>query len=164
MAKATLTEYFEFSKTARRLELLPTYNVKGDGNYRIFIETGKLPPRIDGWPELLERITSQGKTIERVRYIPYLSDYIEYELEAYKQNVRAGEKINFIKPEDIDSHDLDGVSDFWIFDDIKCIEMNYSEEGHFLGFTEIADDQTHTYLTLYQKLKSQGKDISEYYK
>ncbi|MGH8895458.1 MAG: DUF6879 family protein [Egibacteraceae bacterium] len=68
-----------------------------------------------------------------------LTDYLRYELAAYRYGAAAGEDIRIT---DRDAHpDLDGLrEDFWLFDDQTLALMRYDDEGRFLGVDLAGED------------------------
>jgi hypothetical protein len=116
----TLAELWEaFRATAFRLETLQYYVLAEDDPRRLAFREGRpLPPR-PGKTESLKMIrdaVSAGKRVHRVHVVDLPpSDYIQYELAVYPENVAAGEDVR-IAPRSAHPGLRDLDTDFWLFD------------------------------------------------
>jgi len=121
-----MANHFEnFKKYAFRLELLQEYNVDGEKeSIKEFLKTGKVSEDKD-WTNLIKSAISRGAFMERVHVIILpISKYLKYEIEAYKANIEAGEKVSFMLKEEFDKINTKINHDFWLFDDKIVLKMN----------------------------------------
>ncbi len=156
-----MANHFEnFKKYAFRLELLQEYNVDGEKeSIKEFLKTGKVSEDKD-WTNLIKSAISRGAFMERVHVIILpISKYLKYEIEAYKANIEAGEKVSFMLKEEFDKINTKINHDFWLFDDKIVLKMNYDLSGKFKGFEEIKNASEFVKLKDITLLKS--KPISE---
>ncbi|MFD5462080.1 DUF6879 family protein [Kitasatospora sp. NPDC127059] len=130
-----------FEHEAFRLETRSSYAVPGeDEEFREFLATGELHiPEDDPWLTRVRNYRASGRRIGRVHVLTRpLSDYLRYEFAAYAYNVKAGEDIRIL---DLTGRDNPGLpdQDFWMFDDIKVVDMRYRPDGSQIG-RELLDD------------------------
>jgi hypothetical protein len=130
-----------FKSTAFRLETLPQYAVPQDvERLRVFRETGQPPARTtetSPWLGLIARTTAAGRRWSRVHIVSEpLTEYLRFELLAYRDNASAGESIRIA---DRDTHAALAhlTEDFWLLDGdgdhSVAVLMRYDADGHFLG-------------------------------
>jgi uncharacterized protein DUF6879 len=131
----TLVEAFEsFQHSAWRLEARDTYLVaEYDDQLKAFMAGQPMPPRVDGWAEVVQAATARGARIGRIRLVGYpITDYTRFEFALYPQNVQCGEDVRIV-----DRTWLDGswaaAPDVWLFDDQVAFRQQYSDEGAYLG-------------------------------
>ena len=131
-----------FRYTAFRLETLQAYDVPELEAARIaaFREHRQMPERSPRTNPFLRKIadsTAEGKRWSRVHVVDLpLSEYLRYELAAYRESARAGEHISITErqasPELATLH-----ADFWLFDAdtpyAVAMLMEYSPAGEYLG-------------------------------
>lgn len=125
-----------FTVSAFRLETLQHYDVKDDGpRRRAFREGRPLPPR-PGKTEsmrIVRRATAAGKRVQRVHVVDLpLSEYLEYEMSVYPENIAAGEDVRIARrPAHPGLRSLD--TDFWLFDadtgDASVVWFRYTPGG-----------------------------------
>lgn len=133
----------ESARTARRLETQTSYGVEQeDDAYRKFLAGDD--PGIDWFRPWLDFVTEQtrlGKSIERVRVVddPPI-DYMRFEIALTPHNIRAGEDIRYL-PRTVANQLGLPKEDYWLFDDNRLIFERFAEEdGWYLGFEPIEDD------------------------
>ena len=125
-----------------RLETLQHYSVDYEADeYVQFEQTGTIDRPFGEWQNMIVRHASQGRRLQRVHVIEHpRSSYLDYEVEAYKINARAGEDIRIIEtaagewPEG-----LPRGYDFWLFDDVDTWAMEYSPDGEFVAAQRVDD-------------------------
>lgn len=135
----TLAEAFEeYQHSAWRLEARDTYQVaEYDDQLDAFLADRPMPPRADGWAEVLQAATARGARISRVRLVGHpVTDYTRFEFALYPENVQFGEDVRVV-----DRTWLDGswtaAPDVWLFDDRLAFRQQYSEKGAYLGAEQI---------------------------
>lgn len=151
-----------FTKTATRLELLPTYHIYDTQEYaefRNYIE-GKL---INGfanqaWIDDIINWKTEGKIVSRIRVVPHQqTDYYKYESSwCYPKNIAAGENIDFIPETTYQeiSRQFGINDDFWIFDEKIVIILRYNSSFEFEEAIQIEDEQVKSkYLEFYNSIK-----------
>ncbi|MEK6925371.1 MAG: DUF6879 family protein [Nanoarchaeota archaeon] len=155
--------FSNFKKYAFRLELLQKYTVKEEEElFKHFLKTGETKEEgREDWVEIIKSAVQRGAVMERVHVIKQpLSDYLKFELEAYKLNIKNGEKISLLSQEDFNKIKTNINSDFWLFDDKIVLKMSYDKEGRFLGFNEIRDN-IGEFIELKDKLLMQAKRLED---
>jgi hypothetical protein len=134
MTPEELGRLFEsFRSSAFRLECLPEYAVTEDDEAEAFRQwrAGQQPQSRDrAWPKLVASSVAAGKRMQRVRIISApMTEYQRFQCShGYPANVAAGEEILIL------DHEPAGLlkADFWIFDDVTAVVLEYDEQGHFL--------------------------------
>jgi hypothetical protein len=128
-----------------RLETLQAYAVDYEREeFERFLSTGRLEREPGDWQRMIRRHVDAGRSLRRVHVVQEpLTDYLRYEIEAYRQNSAAGEEIRLLPvrstgwpsglPEDVD---------FWLFDDREVWDMHYDDEGRFVKATR-SDSASH---------------------
>lgn len=125
-----------------RLETLQHYAVDYEADeYVQFQRTGTIDRPFGEWQDMIVRHVSQGRTLRRVHIIEHpRSSYLDYEVEAYKINARAGEDIRII--ETATGEWPEGIPrgyDFWLFDDTDIWAMEYTPDGEFVAAQRVED-------------------------
>jgi len=134
--------FASFSREAWRLEARDLYRVPEYDEQIAAWQAGEpMPPRQDGWDEVLRDSAARGARISRTRLVGHpLTDYTCWEFELYRDNVELGEDIRVV-----DRTWLDGswahASDVWLFDDQLAFRQDYAADGTYLGATEIDPTQ-----------------------
>ena len=138
------TLFSSFRRTAFRLETLAHYSIPEEAESLRLWHAGQPPPpwQTDReWLKLVRAAAAAGKSIQRVRIVRRpLSDYIRLEFDwGYPDNERAGEAIHILElgpgdelpglPEPDSGR---GMHDFWLFDDVTVVRMEYDHRGRFL--------------------------------
>ena len=141
-AMPTLSEAFEsFQRSAWRLEARDTYVVaEYEDQLRAFLAGRPMPPRRDGWAELVQGAAARGARIARTRLVGHpITDFTRFEFALYLENVQVGEDVRII-----DRTWLDGswatAPDVWLFDDQLAFRQHYDDEGVYLGFERVDAD------------------------
>lgn len=129
--------------------------------FKKFLAGAQMPPEWSENPWALA-ITSRGKSIGRVhvRRSP-LTDYLRYELAAYRDNAAAGEAIGII---DLTHKDVSGRPDhdFWLFDDAEVYRMFYTPDGKFEGAELLPADRLPEYRRYHDIAQSSATSLEEY--
>lgn len=114
-------------KSLFRFEALQQYDVGVDD-----LSDAEMMP----WWEFIKNKTSKENVImQRVRLVTYpMTEYTKKELEVHKKSVTYGDDIRIVEGDVFTD-----IKDFWLVDDEICLEMNYDENGTWLGF-EISND------------------------
>ncbi|MGL5809353.1 MAG: DUF6879 family protein [Nocardioides sp.] len=118
-----------------RLETLQVYTVGYEqAEFDGFLRTGRLDRPPGAWQQMLARHASVGKRLRRVHVVEEpLTDYLRYELAAYRRNAEAGEEIRLIAVSPPAWPDgLPRGIDYWLLDDREIWNMHYDSEGRFL--------------------------------
>jgi hypothetical protein len=126
-----------FRSSAFRLETLPEYRVEIEAEqFRLFLR-GHPPPssrKERAWLKTVANAYAAGKSMQRVRVVRRpLTDYIAFELAwGYPENAAAGEEIRILElgPGESIAEGLD--HDYWLFDDLIVVRMEYDEQGRFI--------------------------------
>lgn len=133
-----------YNREAFRLEGLDDYTGSSSAeNLRAYFAREAKPEDYNaGWLAQVVRNTAAGKRMYRVHVVSRpLSDYLRYELDwGYRTNVTAGEEF-FILDTTEKPNPLEGVPDFWMFDESSVVSMEYDQGGGFLGAEKEDDPQ-----------------------
>ncbi|MFE4667905.1 DUF6879 family protein [Streptomyces sp. NPDC056716] len=117
---------------AWRLETLPQYLVPQEAKvFSAFREGRVLTPYLaSAYTERVSRQRAEGKRNGRVHIVTRpLSDYLRFEFSRYYGvHVQAGDNIRIL---DVTNrpNPLEGVQDFWMFDQTEVVLMNYEADG-----------------------------------
>jgi hypothetical protein len=134
---ALVEAFASFETSAWRLEARDTYSVRVyDDALAAFLAGQSMPPRTDGWAEVVAGARSRGAEIGRVRLIGHpITDYTRFEFALYPDNVAFGEDVRIV-----DRTWLHGswaaAPDVWLFDDRQAFLLHYGDDGAFLGVDE----------------------------
>ncbi|AZK94237.1 MULTISPECIES: DUF6879 family protein [Streptomyces] len=124
--------FAEIKREAWRLETLPQYLVpQEDKEFSAFREGRPPTPYTDSaYTERVRRQKAEGKRNGRVHIVTQpLSDYLRFEFSRYyTAHALAGDNIRIL---DVTSrlNPLEGVQDFWMFDQAEVVLMNYEANG-----------------------------------
>ena len=155
-----MLNYFNsFKKNAFRVETLQRYNVDEEQEaFQYFQKNKKLPEWFwEDWCDIIKKAKTRWATMQRVHLIQFpISQYLSFELEEYKNNIKAWEEIFYIP---FEKCSVKIESDFWIFDDNTVMKMNYDKNGAFLNFEETKD--VRQYLEIKKYLLENKKDIED---
>ncbi|MBO1413322.1 DUF6879 family protein [Streptomyces sp. FH025] len=125
-----------FRREAFRLETLDDYSGSSDPEYlRSFFDGEPQPTDYNqDWADEVLANTSGGKRMYRVHILARpLTPYLRYELGwGYTKNLTVGEEF-FILDTTEQPNPLEGVPDFWAFDESTVVTMRYGDRGTFLG-------------------------------
>lgn len=157
----TLAEAFEaFEQSAWRLEARDTYLVpEYDEALAAFLAGRPLPPRTDGWADVVRIAARRGARVSRIRLVGHpITDYTRFEFALYPENVKFGEDVRIV-----DRTWLDGswaaAPDAWLFDDRLAFRQVYSDAGEYLGAEQIAAESVSEMRRL---LSSYAVPLAEY--
>lgn len=140
----------EFQREAFRLETLDDYSKSGGVDaYHAFL-AGKPQPeeyKSAGWVTTVRNATEAGRRMYRVHILSRpLSNYLRFELGwGYIRNQAAGEEF-FILDTTEQPNPLQGVPDFWAFDERNVVSMQYGGSGEFLGAELLPESQAQEWL------------------
>ncbi|RLU86938.1 hypothetical protein CTZ27_24485 [Streptomyces griseocarneus] len=134
--------FAEFQREAFRLETLDDYSGSSDpDNLRAFLAGEPQPMDYNqGWVDEVRANVEAGKRMYRVHILARpITDYLRFELGwGYRKNAAAGEEFFILDVTDR-PNPLEGVPDFWMFDETATVSMTYGERGTFLGAQSHAD-------------------------
>jgi hypothetical protein len=132
-----------FERSAFRLECLPAYAVTEDAEREAFRRwlAGEHAPKKDrDWPKLVASAVAAGKSMQRVRVIRAMTDYIRFELSwGYPDNVAAGEDVRILQLQPGESLADMPQEDYWLFDDAVMVRLQYDGSGQFLRCVAVRD-------------------------
>lgn len=140
-----------FQREAFRLETLAVYDIPRSADHvRAFLAGEEQPDgfRNNPWVTTVRDAVSGGKRMYRVHILSRpLTDYLRYELAwGYHRNAEAGEEF-FILDTTEQPNPLDGVPDFWMFDETTVSVMRYSDSGAFLDSGIMPEDSAAEFVT-----------------
>ncbi len=121
-----------FQREAWRLETLPEYRVPHEAEeIGAFLAGERIDPHAysNEYTDDLKHLRRKGKSKGRVHIVTRpLSDYLRFEFMYYQPHVWAGEDIRIM---DVTGrlNPLEGVQDFWLFDQSEVVLMNYEADG-----------------------------------
>ncbi|MGW4891213.1 DUF6879 family protein [Kitasatospora sp. NPDC004240] len=134
--------FAEFQHEAFRLETLDDYSGSSNAeSIRAFLAGEPQPPDYNQeWVDEVRANVASGKRMYRVHVLSRpLTSYLRFELGwGYTKNAGAGEEF-FILDITGRPNPLEGVPDFWAFDERTVVTMTYGPSGSFVG----ADLQAH---------------------
>lgn len=142
----SLDEFFDhFETEAFRLETLDDYGRSGNwGAYQKFLAGEQQPPDYNHeWVDWLTNTTQSGKRVYRVHILTRpLTPYLQYELGwGYHKNATGGEEF-FILDLTEKENPLEGVGDFWLFDNSNPVVMLYDNDGGFIGGETVPSERS----------------------
>ena len=155
----TIFDYFNNAKVSMfRFEALQNYDVGVDD-----MSNEQMIP----WWDFIKEKTDAGVKMQRVRLIKYpLTEYTKTELIIHKKSVMYGDDIRTIDDDDfqklksemLHAANLDiNLKDFWLIDDRVCLQMQYDENGKWLGFE--VDNEVEKYIKIKEALLTNSKVI-----
>jgi len=124
-----------------RLETLQRYDARYEReDFAAFLRGDPITTMPGPWQAMIREHVDAGRNLARLHVIEEpLTDYIRYELAAYRLNSEAGEDIRLLPvprgewPEELPRHD------YWLFDDQRLWLMDYDQAGAFVE-TRLVDD------------------------
>jgi len=152
--------FSDFEQFAYRLETLPEYRIAGEVERRAKFAAGA-PPEPSPWVKTVAAATAAGRTVQRVRLVPELTDYLRFEFTwGYPFSSEAGERISVLEPAQVTDVDLPG--DYWLFDGKYVVLMHYDEEG---GLTrrELIEADVETYVRSREVAQSRAVPWAEWW-
>jgi hypothetical protein len=131
----------QFEREAFRLETLDYYENPASEDALAAFLTGKPQPpdyQHSSWVGTVRTATAEGKRIYRVHVLARpLTSYLQFELDwGYHRNQAAGEEF-FILDITEQPNPLEGVPDFWLFDEREVSVMHYDPGGAFARSEEL---------------------------
>lgn len=147
-----LGELFDtFEREAFRLETLDDYGKSGNMDaYQAFLSGQPQPDGYnESWVSQVRAYTSSGKRIYRVHVLSRpLTPYLRYELGwGYRKNVTGGEEFFILDTTD-KPNPLEGVEDFWLFDEGAAVIMHYDAGGAVTGRETVPHSRTPDFVTI----------------
>jgi len=124
-----------FKRSAFRFEMQHTYALTYEqADFDRFLAGEPVPPpELDWWQPWLEeikRLTTEGKTISRVRVLDEPpTDYQRWEMWAARWHAEAGERIGYVTRSRVRTLPLPLPHDWWLLDDERVIVMRFSDDG-----------------------------------
>jgi hypothetical protein len=135
----TLAEAFQsFRHSAWRLEARDYYVVDEYAAQIQAFQAGRpMPPRTDGWAEVMHGATTRGARVGRVRLVGHpVTDYTRWEFAIYPDNVQLGEDVQIVDRDWLDES-WTAAPDVWLFDDHLAFRQRYTDDGVYLGAEQI---------------------------
>ncbi|MFE7618406.1 DUF6879 family protein [Streptomyces sp. NPDC057496] len=127
--------FSDFHREAFRLETLDDYSGSSDPEMiRAFLAGEPQPDDYNQeWADEVRGNIEGGKRMYRVHVLSRpMTDYLRFELGwGYRKNAKSGEEF-FILDITNQPNPLEGVPDFWMFDESSTVSMSYGEGGKFL--------------------------------
>jgi uncharacterized protein DUF6879 len=160
----------EFRVSAFRLECRQHYDNPTEREwFARYLQTGEVPvfnPDNDAWCKLVAEARAAGKAVQRVHLVQEPpSDYVRFELECQQASLNAGEDIRVIAFRDSAEApplgDPGHLGDFWLFDDETVVELDYDQEGRFLGARQ-AQESIEYYHRLRDEAMKRSISLKEY--
>jgi hypothetical protein len=158
-----------FRASAFRLECRQHYDNPAEREwFARYLHTGEVPvftPDNDAWCKLVAQARAAGKAVQRVHLVQEPpSDYVRFELACQRASLDAGEDIRVIAFRDAEARPLGNHGhrgDFWLFDDETVVELDYDQEGRFLGARQ-AQESVEYYRGLRDEAMKRSISLKEY--
>lgn len=167
MAPKDLGELFDtFEREAFRLETLDDYSGSGSTEaYQAFLSGQAVPDGYNAsWIEELRTHTAKGKRVYRVHVLARpLTPYLRFELGwGYRANAKGGEEFYIL---DITgrSNPLDGVPDFWLFDEATAVLMHYDNAGAIVDRETLPESRASEFVALRDGALAQAEPFPEWW-
>lgn len=156
-----------FTREAWRLETLPQYLMpQEEEEFAAFRAGARIDPETvaNEYTDRLRRQAAEGRIQGRVHVVTRpLSDYLRFEFHHYyKAHAMAGEQIRILDVTDRPDP-LDGVQDFWVFDQSEVVLMNYHPDGRQIS-REVRDGSPEPFLEYQRIAVSESVPFEEYVK
>jgi len=161
-------DFYEAFRSAKRetfrLEMLDQYIVDEEKEDFEAWKKGEpidSSPGMKSWVSDLEMLRSRGVVTHRVHVVTFpLSEYLNYELDAYKITK---EEVSFIeRKEYLKMKKPFEPKEFWIIDDSHVFVQNYDSEGHWLGSTYLpGKEEASRHSKIKELLLSKALPLSE---
>jgi len=111
------------------------------------------------WWNFIEAKNKEGVKMSRVRRVLFpMNDYTKMELRIHELSNQRGDNVMIVLDDEFKKLNII-KKDFWLIDDEAVLEMNYSEDGYFLGFR--ADDNISEYINIREKLTNNSHIIND---
>lgn len=123
----------DFTREAWRLETLPQYLMPQEAEeLQAFRDGVRIDPQTvaNEYTDRLRHQVTEGRVQGRVHIVTRpLSEYLLFEFsQYYAPHSLAGEQIRILDVTDR-ANPLEGVQDFWMFDRVEVVLMNYHPDG-----------------------------------
>lgn len=155
-----------FEREAFRLEILDEYNIPSSAENLAAFLAGKPKPEgyNAGWIETVRSATESRKRIYRVHIVSRpLTDYLRYELGwGYVTNMTGGEEFFILDVTERPSP-LEGIPDFWMFDETTPVVMHYDETGAFKGPEFLASDRAEEFIAYRNRALAHAEPFPEWW-
>ncbi|MFE0189082.1 DUF6879 family protein [Streptomyces sp. NPDC058989] len=156
--------FTDIEREAWRLETLPQYLVTQEAEDFAAFREGQ-PMTLytaSSYTQRVSRQRAEGKSNGRVHIVSQpLSDYLRFEFTRYYEaHVRAGDDIRIL---DVTNrhNPLDGVQDFWMFDQSEVVLMNYEEDGRQIN-REVFEGDVSPFIEYQRIAVSESVPFEEY--
>ncbi|MDX3384491.1 hypothetical protein PV682_23940 [Streptomyces niveiscabiei] len=155
-----------FQREAWRLETLPEYRVPQEAEeIEAFLAGERIDPHAysNEYTDDLKRLRREGKSKGRVHVVSRpLSDYLRYEFMYYRPHMWAGEDIRIM---DVTGrpNPLEGVQDFWMFDQTEVVLMHYQVDGTQIS-REVFEGDVSPFLEYQRIALAESVSFEEYVK
>ncbi|GFH34030.1 hypothetical protein SCWH03_02350 [Streptomyces pacificus] len=163
----SLSDLFDsFEREAFRLETLDDYSKSGSVEaYKAFLAgEGKPEDYNSDWVSEVHGYVNEGKRIYRVHVLSRpLTPYLRFELGwGYRTNMLGGEEF-FILDITEQPNPLQGVDDFWLFDESAVGILSYDSAGKFLGAEVLPDERAAAFIAHRDKALSCAQPFAEWW-
>ncbi|MFD7547596.1 DUF6879 family protein [Streptomyces sp. NPDC059578] len=167
MTLKNLGELFDtFEREAFRLETLDDYSRSGSVDaYQAFLSGEPQPDGYnESWVSEVRAHTNGGKRIYRVHILSRpLTPYLRYELGwGYQKNVTGGEEFFILDTTD-KRNPLEGVEDFWLFDEATAVVMHYDGAGAVTGRETVPDSRAQEFVAIRNTALAHAEPFSEWW-
>ncbi|QDO20059.1 hypothetical protein FNV65_20565 [Streptomyces sp. S1A1-8] len=144
--------FAEFQREAFRLETLSVYTIPDEQETFSAFKAGEPQPdkhKTAPWVSTIRKNVESGKRMYRVHVVRRpLTDYLRYEMAwGYVRNAAAGEEFFILDVTDR-PNPLEGIPDFWAFDESAIVTMEYNGKGEFLGAQQESEDEAGKWLSI----------------
>ncbi|MFJ4771374.1 DUF6879 family protein [Streptomyces uncialis] len=160
-------EFDSYERDAWRFEAQPTYTMPNEAaNVARFLRGDPMPPNHnERWHERVRGFVASGRTVGRVRVVrKTLTDYQRYQFAwGIPGNIAAGEDIRVL---DITQDDYGlplGGTDWWLFDEVRLVHLNYRVDGTQINRELLTGDIT-PYLEWRRTALAHAVPFAEYVK
>lgn len=162
----TLGELFDsFEREAFRLETLDDYSGSGSTDaYQAFLAGEEKPQGYNAdWLSEISGHVNEGRRVYRVHVLSRpLTPYLRFELGwGYVTNSTAGEEF-FILDTTEKPNPLEGVGDFWLYDEQFTATMQY-RNGAMTGYTVLAETRASEFVKYRDTALAHAVPFSEWW-
>ena len=149
-------------KNIFRLELLNQYIVEDENEEFENFKQGKETEDSKEFTEFLEEVKQKvnaGIAIEHVHVVDLpFTDYLKFETKGHLKMQEQGAKFYMVERKDVD---VEGFTDFWMFDDKVVLPMKYDRDGKFLGEGEMVIE-VEKFVSLKNNLLEKSRPLNEF--
>lgn len=163
----SLSDLFDsFEREAFRLETLDDYSKSGSVEaYKAFLAgEGKPEGYNSDWVSEIRGYVNEGKRIYRAHILSRpLTPYLRFELGwGYQTNMIGGEEF-FVLDTTEQPNPLEGVEDFWLFDDSTVGVLRYDDAGKFRGAEVLSGGRAAEFIAHKEKALSHAQPFAEWW-